>query len=77
MGSWWPWNPVSEGLSHGESIYLEPKLENLRPVEKYKHILDRWLTMGWDLSIVWKGGPSIQLMVLYSVAPGTNGKALQ
>ena len=50
---------ASGGLQHGESICREPKLENLRPVEKCKHILDRWLTMGRDLSIVRKGGPSI------------------
>ena len=64
-------------LRHGESICLEPKLENLRPVEKYKHILGRWLTMGQDLSIVRRGGPSILLVVLHLIAPGTNGEVLQ
>ena len=58
-GSRHPWSPVSEGLRHDESICPEPKLENLRPVEKHKHILDRWLTMGRDLSIVRRGSPSI------------------
>ena len=46
-------------------------------MEKYKHILGRWLTMGQDLSIVRRGGPSILLVVLHLIAPGTNGEALQ
>jgi hypothetical protein len=29
------------GLQHGESTCPGSKLENLHPVEKYKHILDR------------------------------------
>ena len=77
MGLWQPGNPVSEGLRHGKSIGLEPKLENLHPVEKYKHILDHWLTVCRDLSIVRRGGPSILLMALHLIAPGTNGEALQ
>ena len=77
MGLWQLGNPVSEGLRHGKSIGLEPKLENLHPVEKYKHTLDCWLTMGRDLSIVWRGGPSILLMALHLIAPGNNGEALQ
>ena len=33
--------------------------------------------MGQDPSIVLRGGPSIWLMVLHLIAPGTNDKALQ
>ena len=46
-------------------------------MEKYKHILGRWLTMGQDLSIVRRGGPSILLMALHLIALGTNDEALQ
>ena len=33
--------------------------------------------MGWDPSIVQRGGPSILPLALYFVIPGTNDKALQ
>ena len=46
-------------------------------VEKYKHIIDRQLIMGQDLSIVQRGGPSILLMLLHLIALGTNEEALQ
>ena len=48
MGELDVWGPATWRISLS-------KLENLHPVEKYKHILDRWLIMGQDPSIVLRG----------------------
>ena len=46
-----------------------------------KHVLSiqkkKKKIMGQDPSIVLRGGPSIWLMVLHLIAPGTNDEALQ
>ena len=44
--------------------------------KNYKHILDRQLIMGQDLSIGWRGGPSTLPMALHFVALDTNDEAL-
>ena len=73
----WQWrNQVPGGLRHGESLCPGSKLANLHPVGKYKHILDRQLIMGQDLSIGWRGGPSTLPMALHFVALDTNDEAL-
>ena len=59
------------------SACLGYKSEDLLPVEKYKHILDHWLTVCRDLSIVRRGGPSISPAALHSVALDTNDEAVQ
>ena len=48
---------------------LESKLVNLCPVGKYKHIFYRWLIMGQDPFIVWRGGLFISPTALYLVVP--------
>ena len=46
-------------------------------VEKYKHIIDRQLIMGQDLSIVQRGGPSTLPMALHFFALDISDKELQ
>ena len=69
------------GSSRGRGVpflfFVVAAVEESASVEKYKHIIDRQLIMGQDLSIVQRGGPSTLPMALHFFALDISDKELQ